>query len=178
MTRHHPLLVALHWIMGLGIILSLIAGKFAFPTMENSDPNKVYALRPHMVIGITVGVLLVLRLFIRLRIGTPPHAETGNRLLDRIGAATHWIFYILIAIMVLSGLGVAFSNGLFGIVFGGGGAPLPESLAQNPPRMVHGIASSLLVLLLLVHVAAALWHQFWLKDGLFRRMWFGKRDPK
>jgi len=32
-----------------------------------------------------------------------------------------------------------------------------------------------LAILIVVHVAAALYHQFVLRDGLFRRMCFGKR---
>ncbi len=175
MTRYHPLLVALHWLMGICILMSLIAGKAVLEHMPNSNPDKVYALGPHLVLGIVIGVLLVVRLTIRLTTEKPPRAETGNSLLDRIGAATHWFFYILVAVMVLSGLGTAFSNGLFGIVFGEAGGPIPEGISSGVPRTVHGIASTLLAALLLLHVAAALWHQFWLKDGLFRRMWFGKR---
>jgi cytochrome b561 len=37
----------------------------------------------------------------------------------------------------------------------------------------HGLSWILLVLLVLVHVGAALYHQFWRRDGLFGRMWFG-----
>jgi cytochrome b561 len=29
--------------------------------------------------------------------------------------------------------------------------------------------------MLVLHVIGALYHQFFLKDGLFRRMWFGRR---
>ncbi len=39
----------------------------------------------------------------------------------------------------------------------------------------HGLSWALLLLLLVVHVGAALYHQFLRKDGLFGRMWFGKR---
>jgi len=34
----------------------------------------------------------------------------------------------------------------------------------------------ILFLVVIGHVVAALYHQYWLKDGLFLRMWFGKRS--
>ena len=35
---------------------------------------------------------------------------------------------------------------------------------------VHEAMKPAMLILVLVHVAAALWHQFWLKDGLMLRM--------
>jgi cytochrome b561 len=37
---------------------------------------------------------------------------------------------------------------------------------------VHGIVGSVLAFLVLVHIVAALWHQFIRRDGLLRRMTF------
>lgn len=174
MTRYHPILVALHWVMALLILMALLAGKLLLEQLSNADPQKIEGLFGHMTVGLAIGALLVLRLIIRLSTERPPHASTGNALLDRVGAATHWLFYLLIAVMVASGLGVALSNGLFGIVFGGSGDPLPERFS-GPPRAVHGLVSTLLLALVALHVVAAFYHQFVLKDGLLRRVWFGAR---
>ena len=94
---------------------------------------------------------------------------------DRVGTATHWLFYLLIAAMVLSGIGTALSYGLFPIVYGGSGDPLPPEFVHEGPRAVHGIVSSLLGVLVILHILAAFYHQLFLKDGLFRRMGFGAR---
>jgi cytochrome b561 len=40
-------------------------------------------------------------------------------------------------------------------------------------RVLHAIAAKLLVALIVLHIAAALWHQFVRRDGLLRRMGFG-----
>jgi cytochrome b561 len=40
----------------------------------------------------------------------------------------------------------------------------------------HEFGAAILFLLVIGHVVAALYHQYWLKDGLFSRMWFGKRS--
>jgi cytochrome b561 len=41
--------------------------------------------------------------------------------------------------------------------------------------VAHGYLALLLVGCIVLHVLAALYHQFVRKDRLFRRMWFGRR---
>ncbi|QVX38324.1 antibiotic biosynthesis monooxygenase [Ralstonia pseudosolanacearum] len=53
------------------------------------------------------------------------------------------------------------------------GAALPDFHAFAP-RVLHGIGARLLLLMALVHAGAALYHHFIRRDGLLRRMWFGK----
>ena len=56
------------------------------------------------------------------------------------------------------------------------GAPLPESFAAYPARLVHGVIATLLMIQVGVHVAGAVYHQVVLKDRLLSRMGFGKRQ--
>ena len=69
---------------------------------------------------------------------------------------------------------IALATGLPDIVFRGSGAPLPETFAGIAPRTVHGIVAKLLIALIALHVAAALYHHFVRRDGLLRRMTFGR----
>lgn len=174
MTRYHPALVAIHWLMALLIIMMLIFGNFVTGPLANTDPAKVEALTGHMAIGLSIGVFLIIRLFVRTRTEKPPHATTGNAMLDRIGVGTHHLMYLVVAVMVLSGLGMALGGGLFGVVYGGEGA-IPADLSDYTAAFVHDMTSNLLLLLVVLHIAAALYHQFSLRDRLFRRMWFGSR---
>ena len=176
MTRYHPFLVALHWLMALMILLALVAGNFMLDPMPNDSPDKAGALAGHMTVGLLIGTLLILRLITRLKAIKPPHATTGNALFDRIGVWTHWVFYFLIAGVVLSGIATAMGAGLFPIAFGGSGAAISNLIDELPQRAAHGLFTTLLIVLILLHIAAAVYHQFILKDGLLRRMWFGSRE--
>ena len=40
-SRYHPLLVALHWLLGLLIILALIIGYFWLAKIPNANPQKM-----------------------------------------------------------------------------------------------------------------------------------------
>lgn len=173
MIRYHPALVALHWLMALMIIVALLAGTFLLQSMPNADPNKIGALAGHMSIGLIIGVLLLARFGLRLSTAHPPKATTGQPILDRIGQATHLVFYILILGLVMSGMAMAQSYDLFDVVFGGTGA-LPERF-DNAARAAHGVFATALIALVLLHVAASLYHAVFLKDGLLRRMSFGRR---
>ena len=102
--------------MALMILLSLVAGTLLLANLPPDSPDKVSGLAGHMTIGIAIGVLLLIRLAVRLGTSHPPDATTGNALLDRIGRWTHWTFYLLVAGMVISGLGMAFGADLLSIV--------------------------------------------------------------
>jgi cytochrome b561 len=72
-----------------------------------------------------------------------------------------------------TGLATAISAGLNRSVFQGSGEPVPASFAVYPTFTAHFYLAWLLVGFFLLRVLAALYHQFFLKDGLFRQMWFG-----
>ena len=175
MTRYHPLLVTLHWLLAAMIILGLIMGGNVLAETANGDPFKLTALRAHMTMGIIILVLMLVRLVTRLVTSRPPHADIGNEAVNKLGTAAHWAFYLIVIAMCASGMATARMAGLPEIVFGGSGAPLPADFSAFPPRAAHGILGFLLTLLILGHVAAGLYHQYVRKDGLFGRMWFGNR---
>ncbi len=174
-TRYHPLLVTLHWLMAALIVILLLAGTFLLAPLPSTDPLKIDGLFGHMLFGVSVMALLIVRLIVKMRTAAPPHVETGNVQIDRAGALAHWALYALIFIVAGSGMAMSVLAGLPDIVFFGSGDPLPESFWVYPPRYVHAIATKLLAGLIVLHVAAAIWHQFVRKDGLLARMGFGKR---
>jgi cytochrome b561 len=173
-ARYHPALVALHWIVALLIFFMLAAGKLILLMMPNTA-EKILPLTGHVVIGIAILVLLVIRFVVRVRTAHPAPADAGHPLLNRIGALTHYLLYLAAFGMILSGMGMAQMSNLSQILFGGLGLPLPEDFWVYPPRIGHGITATVLILLIVLHVGAAFYHQFIRKDNLLARMWFGKR---
>lgn len=173
-TRYPAAIVVLHWLLAGMVALALMAGTFSLAELPNSSPDKVGALRGHMIVGIAMGVLMLVRLVVRLRSPLPAHAATGNALLDLLGKAVHRGLYLLVLAMVASGIATAMAAGLPDIVFRGVGA-LPADFSAYAPRAVHGLAAKILMLLVALHVAGVVVHQFFLKDRLLSRMWFGRR---
>ena len=173
-ARYHGALVALHWLLALLLIAALAIGTFALKTVPNSSPDKIDALRGHMIAGGLILLLTLVRLAVRRKTAHPAPASTGYALLDRLAPATHWALYGLVLLMAGSGVAMSVLAGLPGIVFGGVGS-LPVNFDALPPRAVHGIVAKLLMLAIALHIAAALYHQFVRRDGLLARMGFGPR---
>jgi cytochrome b561 len=85
----------------------------------------------------------------------------------------HWLLALLLIValtmgtLVLSNLPNSSPD-----VFAGTGT-LPASFDALAPRAVHGLAAMLLMALIALHVAAALYHHFVRRDGLIGRMGIG-----
>jgi cytochrome b561 len=79
---------------------------------------------------------------------------------------------LIVFLMIASGWSTGW---LISGAFQPNGEPLPDNFGVFPTFQAHAVLATLLAILIAAHVAAALYHQFVLKDGLFRRMWFGKR---
>jgi cytochrome b561 len=177
-SRYHPLLVTLHWVLAVLIIAALAVGFLWLAEMPNSDPQKIGILRLHMAGGMLILALTVVRFIVRMLTSRPPHATTGDPLLDRMAPLTHYGFYVLILLMVGTGYATGILAGLPEIVFAGSGAPLPRTFAVYPTFVAHGIVAALLVGFIALHVLAAIYHQFVRRDRLLRRMLFGRRVPE
>lgn len=171
--RYHPVLVALHWVMAVLIIFLLLVGNLVMAWMPN-DAAKLVPLQFHMLMGITIGVLLIVRFIVRMVTKKPAPATAGNPILDFIGRLTHWGLYLFTLGMVISGMGTSAAANLSEIVFQGKGFPAGFDFYTFPPRIGHEFVSYGLFALIALHVGAALYHQFIRKDNLLSRMWFGK----
>jgi len=173
-SRYHPLLVALHWVLAFLIIAALALGALVMVMIPNTDPMKLEALRSHMAGGAVILLLMLIRLFVRARTRHPAPASTGNPALDRLAWVSHRMFYGAVLVMAGSGIVMALQTGLPAIVFAGDGV-LPADFWAFPIRTVHYVASRVLMALIALHLAGAFYHTLILKDGLLRRMFFGRR---
>ena len=173
-SRYHPALVVLHWGLALLITAALALGALGLAKIPNTSPMKLEALRSHMTGGIIILALMLARLAVRMRSAHPPPARAGHRLLDRLAWASHRLFYVTVIAMAGSGIIMALQTGLFDSVFFGQGN-LPADFWAYPIRNVHYVVSRILMTLIAVHIVAALYHAFALRDGLLKRMFFGRR---
>ena len=168
--RYHGSLIALHWVLALLVLVELALGSTFLIHTANDVPEKLMALRNHMVAGILILILTVIRLLVRLKTTHPAPAYGEHAWLNRFTELGHYALYLLPLVMSISGLVIAAQTDLPRVVFEGLGQ-LPTNFDGLAARAVHGIAATLLILFVVGHVLAALYHQFIRKDGLLGRMW-------
>jgi len=111
-SRYHPLLVALHWLLAVLIIAMLCAGFFLLAPMPNIDPQKIGVLLVHMSLGMAILGLTFIRLIVRLATAKPADATTGHAALDTSARLAHYGFYLLVVLMAGTGLATAILAGL------------------------------------------------------------------
>lgn len=147
-----------------------------FPRQEGSQG--VFSMTGiHMLIGFIILALLIARLIVRLTTQHPEWASTGNKFFDWIGSLTHLGLCILAFGMTITGIILANQRGILARTFGIGSMPTQGSFLRGSFSLgsLHGGIWVLLLLLILLHIGAALYHHFMLKDNLLGRMWFGKK---
>jgi len=171
-SRYHPLLVVIHWLMVPLILGNIAVGMLIFENMATTDPARPMLLRLHMASGLSIVLLLLVRFVTRLRTRKPPVPQSGA--LKWLAVGNHWALYLVTFAVTTTGLGTAQLAGIFPILEGKA-VVLPNSFDAFPPFAGHVLFSSALLGLLVLHVAAAAWHGTVKRDSILPRMWFGAR---
>ncbi len=169
LKRYSTTMVLLHWLLAIFILGAIFMGAVVLDGMESTHPRKILLLQLHMAVGMGILLFTVLRLLLRLRTAQPSPLKTQNKWMDRAATGVHYLLYLLTILTALAGFTLALSARLNEVVFQHIGT-LPKDFEDFLAHEMHGIFANLLLLTILLHVAAALYHQFILKDGLFSRM--------
>lgn len=162
---------AFHWTIGILVISQIIVGLW-FSGIDPKDPARGEAFALHASLGLTLLLLMLARLVWRLRNPVPELPDTLSPGQKRLARATHWLFYILV-IGLPAGAYLAVSARGRPVPFWG--LELPGIIGKNDAladfiMAVHVAGAWALIALILLHVAAALRHEFILKDNTLRRM--------
>lgn len=160
----------LHW--GMAVLVIWQALKL-FDRINDGEHWVGQVLVPwHVSVGTLIGVLIVVRIAWALR-------NKGNRppappppMLGLVARAGHLALYVGLVLMPLTGISIMVGNGYglkaFGMQLV---APGPEiEWLATFGGVIHSPLAWLLVLLVVGHVGAALWHGLVRKDGVLRRM--------
>jgi cytochrome b561 len=170
-TSYTPVAKALHWLMAV-LIVGLLALGLVMHEMPLS-PRKLELYSWHKWFGVTVFLLVWLRLAWRLTHRPPALPATLSPPMQRLARAGHALLYGLMIVIPLSGWLMSSAKGVQTVWFGV--VPLPDLLPRDRAlgdllQQAHQLLNLLLMLTLAGHVLAALWHHFVLKDDTLRRM--------
>ena len=166
----------LHWVIVAGIITQYFLAEAA----EDNDASAsaLTGMGLHRSIGFTILVLAVARLAWRMFDAPPAWPNTMKPLARTLASTTHIAFYVLLFALPLSGWAVSSAEGdplsMFGLF---SFPPLTFGEAMEDTfEEVHEILFNVLIALGLLHILAALKHQFIDRDGVLRRMLPGSSE--
>lgn len=168
--RYGTVAIVFHW---LTFILVVIVGVLGLLHDDWPEQTQPYWINIHAVLGIALWLLLLVRFGWRLSHAPPPLEEGASPFARRLSSPVHFLLYALLFIIPVIGVitfvyhGRVFDFGLFKIDLG-----IQKNRAVfGPTEDIHGYLAYALFALAGLHAAAALWHHFYLRDGVLRRMW-------
>lgn len=162
---------SLHWLMAL-IIIGLVPLGLYMHELPVS-PRKLQLYSWHKWAGVTVFVLLLVRVAWRLT-HQPPALPGQTTALQRLAAhAGHLGLYLLMLATPVSGWLMSSAKGYQTVWFGV--LPIPDLVGKDKAlgdalAELHEFLAWTLVVLIVVHVAAALKHHFIDRDDVLVRM--------
>ena len=161
----------IHWLTVPFILLAIPAGIAMKNVGQGGLQDWLYDF--HRSLGTCVLVLAILRVLIKIKVGSIPAHPTLAALQRIVATAVHHLLYVFVLVVPLLGWAGTSAYGAKIIVFGL--FELPPILAQDQPLgeailWWHGSAAIVLTLLVGMHIGAALMHGFILKDGVLQRM--------
>ena len=170
--RWGPVSQALHWSIAL-LVLAMAAIGLSLDELPRS-PKWFWVYDLHKSIGLLLLALVVVRLAWRLYAGAPPPVSGLPRIQRFAAGATHAVLYLLILAMPLSGWLYDSASGLrplqwFGLFAVPRLVGADEDLADDLHDL-HEDLFAILVVVALLHVAAAVWHHVFRGDATLARM--------
>lgn len=171
--RYTRVAVTLHWLIAALVVTQLVLGWLMIEIPKQPVGVRAYWFNLHKSIGITIALLVLVRIAWRLRHPAPPLPASVPAWQRRAAAASHALLYACLLGMPLVGfLGSTFSGypiKYFGIL-------LPQWGFKSPSlkdffSAVHLGFAWIFMTSIALHTGAALKHLLINRDGVFWRMW-------
>ena len=169
--RYGRVAILLHWLAAALIVAG--AGLGLTMTDLPLSPDKLRYYAWHKWLGITVFLVAAVRLVWRAIVPPPPFPASMKAAQARAARAVHWALYGLMLAIPVSGWIYSSATGVsvsyLNLV------PLPNLVPKDKALAgallaVHQALNSVLAAVVLVHVAAAVKHQWIDRDGVMSRM--------
>ena len=171
-AAYKPVAKVFHWLTALLVLLTIPAALIMLtPGIERLLQDPLFMF--HKNVGVVLLVLVAARLAYRLLNAPPPLPDHVPVLQRHIAEVTHWLLYGLLLAMALSGFIRVTAGGFPLELFDRFGiqnlVPRSESLAATA-KQIHALLRYPLIVLIVLHIGAALYHGLIKRDDIANRM--------
>lgn len=144
-----------HWLVVVFVLMQFVSsGRMGSAFQRGVETGALPAsggVVVHGLFGSLVLGLMLWRVMLRLRHGAPPPSDAEPRPIQFLSRANHFAFYGVLIAMPLAGYAALLT---FNPVLGS----------------IHATLSTLLLLVIALHIAGALAHVFYFKSDAYKRM--------
>ena len=177
LMRYTTPAVVLHWLVALLIFVAFPLGVYMHELPLSPDKLRLYSY--HKWIGVSVLLLVAIRLVWRLTHTPPPLPASVAAWQRHASTIVHGLLYLLMIAIPLSGWLMSSAKGFQTVWFGV--LPLPDLVGRDKAlgdvlADVHKFLNFTLLALVVLHVAAALRHHFIERQPFLQRMGLGRKE--
>lgn len=166
----------LHWFIALLIIIQFCVVYWVIWVLPEKSPTAGFLIgdihKPFGVLIFALGAVAILWRLLNKKPTFPNTMPTWEKIAAHL---THWLLYLAMLLMPITGVlmseAAGYSVGFFGLFELPMVIPTDKAASQFYFKM-HEVISFVLLALVILHIAAALKHQLYDKDGILKRMWF------
>ncbi len=174
-NRHPRLVIAMHWGSMVALVMA-VAAMYVRDAIEDSTYRQVL-LQVHRQLGLLLLVVVVWRVFVRLRKGLADYAPDMRFLWRWAATAMHVILYALLIALPLIGWALTSAHGIwlsFLVIFrlpmlAAADSEFADTLSDYHIWLAWGLLA-----LAAAHAVAALWHHVVRRDSVLTAMLPGK----
>ncbi|MBV8120407.1 MAG: cytochrome b [Alphaproteobacteria bacterium] len=177
---YSPVAQALHWLV-VGLAIMVVSLGLAAGSAPHNSATRADLLLVHRSVGLTILLLMVLRVLWRWRHPPPPLPPSLARVEAALAHLTHLGLYLIFILMPLAGYLASAAAGHTGTFFGVFEiprlVPVNERLSQWAIAL-HLVGQYVVYLLVALHVAGALYHAVIRRDEVLGRMLWHHRSAR
>jgi cytochrome b561 len=153
----------LHWLVAIMFAASYIISdgmpKYFDQHLENIDVSGQWVANFHVYAGLAFIAVVLIRLIVRLTSQKPEPKESTDSRLNKIATGAHHLLYLLMFLVPVAGV-IGWYEKI--TIFGD----------------IHVLLMNLMLGLVGLHIAAAIYHQWVLKDGILSRISLLKSEKR
>jgi len=173
-VRYAPALRLIHWLTAVLVLLLFVFGGWTHYFDPGDGPFKDELYNLHQSIGVTVWVLVLVRVVVRLATGAPRLPPRTPAIIRLLATLNHLALYVLLLWQPIVGFIDTNANGFPLAWFGLFQVPSPvgklsDAAAQSLDAL-HWFGALALLLLIGSHLAGAAYHGLIRRDGVVRHM--------
>lgn len=172
--RYSNVAVTFHWIV-VALVLTQVVIGFTFAELLPRGPERAQLFTWHKTLGALILLLTLARLAYRLKNPPPPFPTELPHWRRIVAVWNHRLFYLMLILLPLTGLIAvsAMANGWATPLVGGIPLPVVPGVTRETSETsgdVHVVLVLTTIALLLLHIGAAIYQQFFEHDRTAGRM--------
>lgn len=163
--------IVLHWLTAV-LVVGLFALAEIWSFLPRGTPTRRLLQSLHISFGLAFAAVFVVRVAWRLTAGRrlPPAASGVLRVAS---TGVHGLLYVLMAAQIVLGFLFRWAQGEPFAFFGLFNVPTLIAIDHEQRRFIGGLHDTVawtIIVLVLLHAVAGLFHHYFLRDGVLRRM--------